>query len=792
MKKTQILLILTSLLLIVYEVVSAPRSYLSLYDNLYGWAPGSLGLAITPDGKTAYIPFELDDALLVVDLTTFTITHSIDVSAAGNMLFSNTATLIEDGKKLYVSNYATQNVIVVSTDSNVVEDILPLQPLFASAVTTSLNGAKVYISSEDGGLYVVNVSDNSYQRIFVPGICFGPVAPSPTNPDLLYTVGTLWDAGVPNQSFFVFNVASNSVEKFSVLTDEVLPAYTGVRRLVINSNESLAYFGWKGGVDKGIGNFIVFDLANFQVLIVEPVDYGVADFAYNERTGKIYIIGFWAGGGAPGELPILEYDISTNEVVRRIPVSPSSDQRAIAIDPTDANYLYMTEGDANLIRKVEISTGEEISKLQFNKADIRPYAMTLGDDNIGYIRSHYSSAIHKLDLNSGSLIGSFQLPDGISGGAGGGYYQGNLYFSDPQTIYSIDPTDGTIVNSYPVGASITPIQPICFTFYNDKLAFISFKSGCMIGQSLLILNAENMAILESIDLPEEPHGDKVIISPDCSKLYVASGQMGGPTVITIFKASNFDIINTIEVTTSGGTSFIEGDFDETNRILYLTGFNVVYKIDMDADTLIGTLALDDAYESQGRRGWSPCGLCGIVLSDSKDKLFVISGDAHSMFTYDLVNSSWFTEITNLRGYFITDAVCSPDRRYLYTVNEQTDNITMVNLTSGDVEKIIDLDDYDATINQTGDKIPKEYNLSQNYPNPFNTTTNIQFSIPKTLYVKLKIFNMLGKEVATLVDEDLSPGKHKVVFDSKDLPSGLYFYKIQAGRFSRTKKLLLIK
>ncbi|MFA4872023.1 MAG: hypothetical protein WC610_03135, partial [Patescibacteria group bacterium] len=140
----------------------------------------------------------------------------------------------------------------------------------------------------------------------------------------------------------------------------------------------------------------------------------------------------------------------------------------------------------------------------------------------------------------------------------------------------------------------------------------------------------------------------------------------------------------------GATGFVEADFDETKRILYLTGFTSVYKIDMDTDKLIGIIDLIDLYEPQNIRGWSPTGLSGVALSPTKDKLFIVSGDAHSMYTYDLARSAWITKTTNLKGYFITDAIASPDRRYLYTVNQESDSITMVDLISGEIVKIIEL------------------------------------------------------------------------------------------------------
>jgi len=89
-------------------------------------------------------------------------------------------------------------------------------------------------------------------------------------------------------------------------------------------------------------------------------------------------------------------------------------------------------------------------------------------------------------------------------------------------------------------------------------------------------------------------------------------------------------------------------------------------------------------------------------------------------------------------------------------------------------------------------IPLQYSLSQNYPNPFNPSTTIEYSIPKSGNVTLKIFNVLGKELATLVNGQNEAGKHIVNFDASDLNSGVYFYKIEAGSFVDTKKMILLK
>lgn len=89
-------------------------------------------------------------------------------------------------------------------------------------------------------------------------------------------------------------------------------------------------------------------------------------------------------------------------------------------------------------------------------------------------------------------------------------------------------------------------------------------------------------------------------------------------------------------------------------------------------------------------------------------------------------------------------------------------------------------------------IPKNFELSQNYPNPFNPSTTIEYSIPKDANVTLKIYDVLGKEVATLVNEQKSAGTYIVNWNASNLSSGAYFYRITAGEFTATKKMFLLK
>ncbi|MBL7074737.1 T9SS type A sorting domain-containing protein [candidate division KSB1 bacterium] len=135
----------------------------------------------------------------------------------------------------------------------------------------------------------------------------------------------------------------------------------------------------------------------------------------------------------------------------------------------------------------------------------------------------------------------------------------------------------------------------------------------------------------------------------------------------------------------------------------------------------------------------------------------------------------------------------------FTVNENfNENETTVTLQRlrWNEESVIE-DVATATLGLLGisdnfSNIPSEYSLSQNYPNPFNPITTFKYALPKSSEVTLRIHNLLGQEVATLVDQTQEAGYHQVQWDATSIASGIYFYRLQAGEFSQTRKLILLK
>jgi photosystem II stability/assembly factor-like uncharacterized protein len=103
-----------------------------------------------------------------------------------------------------------------------------------------------------------------------------------------------------------------------------------------------------------------------------------------------------------------------------------------------------------------------------------------------------------------------------------------------------------------------------------------------------------------------------------------------------------------------------------------------------------------------------------------------------------------------------------------------------------------LSEIQTAVKSRTDIVPATYSLQQNYPNPFNPTTTINYSVPKSGLVKIKVYDLLGREVASLVNENKPVGNYSIEFNAGKLTSGIYFYRMESGSFSHTKKLLLVK
>ena len=128
-----------------------------------------------------------------------------------------------------------------------------------------------------------------------------------------------------------------------------------------------------------------------------------------------------------------------------------------------------------------------------------------------------------------------------------------------------------------------------------------------------------------------------------------------------------------------------------------------------------------------------------------------------------------------------------------TVNSQSGLYLTLKKNSNNVTLVVDsIGTISSVENNSIAEIPNRYELSQNYPNPFNPSTNIQFALPQSGFVKLEIFNITGERVDVLISTELNAGKYNYEWNGSNLTSGIYLYRLDTGSFVETRKMLLIK
>lgn len=121
----------------------------------------------------------------------------------------------------------------------------------------------------------------------------------------------------------------------------------------------------------------------------------------------------------------------------------------------------------------------------------------------------------------------------------------------------------------------------------------------------------------------------------------------------------------------------------------------------------------------------------------------------------------------------------------------TSSSTVLNMTNA-MNQIAIFDTIDVGISSIGTEIPEKYNLYQNYPNPFNPTTNIKFDVPAASFTSLKVYDINGREIAELVNQNLQAGRYEYSFNAASLSSGIYYFKLVSGEFNQIKKMILLK
>jgi hypothetical protein len=178
---------------------------------------------------------------------------------------------------------------------------------------------------------------------------------------------------------------------------------------------------------------------------------------------------------------------------------------------------------------------------------------------------------------------------------------------------------------------------------------------------------------------------------------------------------------------------------------------------------------------------------GYIVAGSKSPLYSDNSDVYLLKTDSLANTIWTKTFGGIRYYMRYSIQQTSGGGYIVAGSK-----TSLGAGDSDVWLIKLAPESPTAIRSYDNQIPSNYSISQNYPNPFNPSTTIKYSVPKVSFVTIKIYDVLGSEVATLLNEEKPVGTYELSWSAANLSSGVYFYQLKAGSFVETKKMILLR
>jgi len=397
----------------------------------------------------------------------------------------------------------------------------------------------------------------------------------------------------------------------------------------------------------------------------------------------------------------------------------------------------------------------------------------------------YPNTLEAVDITSGDTLWTFEVPDSKGAMSFVCAQNDSMVFAGGQQgvgLYALDRETGTEKWSKPIGTLFT------------KSIILDNEFAYILGDSLYCISIQDGSTIWSQTM-------NVQSTPAVDDRYV---YVVGRYLIRIFDKVTGELVwsRTDSEWTTGGT-VVDNDcfYTQSNDTIFAynkESWDVKWIYKSAGDTL--------QTEAQNSIAITDNKLCFTIVGDSEGKgeLVTLNKENGEFLWAQTFSSDYMFAPTIANG--VVYIVTYPESAlYGFNLEDGTplfydDSFSYVNqaivanhqLFVATFDKVVVFENTNTGVNDSKDAFMHEYELMQNQPNPFSSVTSIRYFLPQSEFVSLKIYNDLGEEMYTLVNEKRAAGLHSIDFDGAHLPGGLYFYNITAGSFSETKQLLIIK
>lgn len=672
-----------------------PAEFISKEPTPQAHAP--FAIAITKDGKYAYVGFDLAEYVFKIRLADFTIEAAADLSEYFPTENEYMA-LDASEKKLFLWAKPWRKLLVLDTQNMSVIHVI--DNFKSNDMFQSQHGP--FILTWDAGI-VKFVNTETYEvTTFAAPIGFLQIQETKHDPSKLYVV--------PASCLLCVSIYDYKAKAFSY-NISYPPSGGSVNDFKVLPNEQKAYLATTSSWYKeghAYGKVYSFDLIEGKVKAI-PVDGGVTNLEVSPDSKWVYI------GTAYPEIQtennLLVVDTQSDTIVGTISLNrtkynwPYNAINDLQIDPTNPNLLYATSADGNAFIKVNLNNLTLADVLVFNEESFQPRLFVRRPAQAtGYILIHKSANAFELDLNSATIKNVVKFPivrvDVYEVAINDA---GRLFIAQGGNIVSVNATDMRLLATHRLPKDISALWNFVLSRDQKTLYSITQERGTEYQDIFLAIDTTNFQVKANFKL-ERGGFQQPYELPDRSKLYTVGGTGHlGPVVIHVISTGNYSVQKTIIFDESGslgstGSINFAYAYDPSSRTLFVGGTLVVLAIDTDTDTIKKVIYLKDVAKAIGFEGLQPWEMTsgnaiGLLYNPEENYLYIAHLDRSFVSIYDLNNNRFLPHAIPLKGYFPSYIFANDDYSKIYTLNWRSDSVSVIDVKSKMVEKVIDLHAY---------------------------------------------------------------------------------------------------
>jgi len=667
-------------------------------------------IAITKDGEYAYVGFDLAEVVFKVRATDFTVEAVADLSKYFPIECEHIA-LDASEKKLFVHSNTWRKLLVLDTQTmNVTHTI---DNISATGMLQSQYGPFLIIWDGGNDVKFVNTETHDVTKFTDERIGFLGIQESKLDQDKWYVVTQEgpegpWVVGLydykakawTNKISFPLQAENEGASDFRVLPNEQ-KAYLAIMG------------GWYPTEYHTYGWLYSIDLTEGKVKAI-PLDGGALCLEASPDSQQLYV-----GTNLP--MPkvnnLLVVDAQSDSIVGQISLGQNKYgwyylmMNDLQVDSANPDLLYATSCDGNALIKVRLDKRTLVDVLVFNEESFQPsFFVKRPAQATGYIPirtcAGENAEAFVLDLNNATVKGVVKFPtirDDV--------YQydvaisdtGRLFIAQGETILEVNMADMHLLGTHMLPPDSPPVWHFVLSNDQRRIYSVSQDRNRSRPDIFLAINTANFQVEACFRLEGGAFDERPYELPDGSKLYALGGEDFGPIVIQVIETDNYTVQKTITFDEPGSLGISGGPYypfayDSGSHTLFVGATHVVLAIDTDTDVIKKVIYLRDVAKAIGFEDLEPwiftyVNAIGLVYHPQENCLYIAHLDRSFVSIYDLSNDRFLPQVIPLKGFFPNYIFANDDYSKIYTLNVRSDSVSVVDVNSKTLEKVIDLHAY---------------------------------------------------------------------------------------------------